>query len=45
MSVSDRITAMHQGRVLAEGAPDEIRASPAVQQAYLGGSLEEPKES
>ncbi len=36
MNVSDRITVMHQGRVLAEGTPAEIRANPAVQTAYLG---------
>lgn len=37
MSVSDRITVMHQGAVLAEGAPREIAANHEVQQAYLGG--------
>lgn len=37
MSVSDRITVMHQGAVLAEGAPREIAANAAVQRAYLGG--------
>ena len=37
MSVSDRITVMHQGAVLAEGAPREIAANQQVQQAYLGG--------
>ncbi len=42
MNVSDRITVMHQGSVLAEGTPDEIRNSPAVQHAYLGESLNEP---
>src|SRR6476646_8068688 len=36
MNVSDRITVMHQGSVLAEGAPAEIRENPAVQSAYLG---------
>jgi branched-chain amino acid transport system ATP-binding protein len=36
MNVSDRITVMHQGRVLAEGTPAEIRANEAVQHAYLG---------
>jgi branched-chain amino acid transport system ATP-binding protein len=41
MNVSDRITVMHQGSLLAEGTPDEIRSSPAVQQAYLGESLNE----
>jgi branched-chain amino acid transport system ATP-binding protein len=37
MSISDRITVMHQGRVLAEGAPGEIAANETVQSAYLGG--------
>jgi len=37
MSASDRITVMHQGEVLAEGAPAEIAANKAVQSAYLGG--------
>jgi len=41
MNVSDRITVMHQGSLLAEGTPDEIRSNPAVQQAYLGGSLDD----
>jgi branched-chain amino acid transport system ATP-binding protein len=36
MKVSDRITVLHQGQVLAEGTPDEIRANAAVQQTYLG---------
>ena len=34
--VSDRITVMQQGRVLAEGLPDEIRGNKAVQEAYFG---------
>lgn len=37
MSVSDTITVMHQGQVLAEGTPAEIAANPQVQTAYLGG--------
>jgi branched-chain amino acid transport system ATP-binding protein len=37
MSVSDTITVMHMGHVLAEGTPDEIAANKAVQSAYLGG--------
>lgn len=37
MSVSDRITVMHQGAVLAEGTPQEIAADTVVQNAYLGG--------
>jgi branched-chain amino acid transport system ATP-binding protein len=36
MSVSDRITVMHQGQVLAEGSPAEIAANEVVQSAYLG---------
>ncbi len=37
MSVCDRITVMHQGKVLAEGTPAEIAANKEVQTAYLGG--------
>lgn len=40
MSVSDAITVMHQGKVLAEGAPAEIAANKEVQTAYLGGLYE-----
>jgi branched-chain amino acid transport system ATP-binding protein len=43
MSVSDFITVMHQGQVLAEGTPAEITANEVVQSAYLGalyGDLE-----
>ena len=36
MRVSDKVTVMHQGAVLAEGTPAEIAANPTVQQAYLG---------
>ncbi len=36
MTISDRITVLHQGAVLAEGSPDQIRADERVQQVYLG---------
>jgi branched-chain amino acid transport system ATP-binding protein len=36
MNISDRITVMHLGRVLAEGTPSEIAANSEVQSAYLG---------
>ena len=35
-SVADRIMVLHQGRVIAEGRPDEVRADPQVQKVYLG---------
>ena len=38
MNISDRITVLHQGQVLAEGTPDEIRANELVQQTYLGAT-------
>jgi branched-chain amino acid transport system ATP-binding protein len=37
LSISDHIVVMHQGRVLAQGTPDAIRADERVQEAYLGG--------
>ncbi len=36
MSISDYITVMHQGQVLAEGTPAEIATNEVVQSAYLG---------
>jgi branched-chain amino acid transport system ATP-binding protein len=36
MNVSDWITVMHQGRILAEGKPAQIAANEKVQSAYLG---------
>lgn len=36
-SISDRISVMHFGKIIAEGRPEEIQRSPVVQRAYLGG--------
>jgi ABC-type branched-subunit amino acid transport system ATPase component len=37
LTVSDVIIVLHQGRVIAQGAPAEIKANAEVQEAYLGG--------
>jgi branched-chain amino acid transport system ATP-binding protein len=36
MEVSDRAYVLEEGRVVAEGAPDELLARPEIQRAYLG---------
>ncbi len=35
-SLADRIVVLHQGRLVADGEPAEVIASPIVQEAYLG---------
>jgi branched-chain amino acid transport system permease protein len=35
--LAERITVMHEGSVLVEGTPEEIKANAKVQEAYLGG--------
>lgn len=36
LELSDRMTVLHQGKVLARGVPNEIRSNPEVQRAYIG---------
>ena len=36
LGLVDRVTVMHEGRVLVEDAPDRIRGNEAVQEVYLG---------
>jgi ABC-type branched-subunit amino acid transport system ATPase component len=38
MAVSDVITVMAQGKIIAEGPPDEVRRNEEVIRAYLGSS-------
>jgi branched-chain amino acid transport system ATP-binding protein len=39
LRVAERVTMMHDGRVIVEGTPEEIRANQLVHELYLGGSL------
>jgi branched-chain amino acid transport system ATP-binding protein len=38
LELASRITVMDRGKIIAEGAPDEIEGNPEVQRAYLGTS-------
>ncbi|MGH7277670.1 MAG: ABC transporter ATP-binding protein, partial [Candidatus Rokuibacteriota bacterium] len=35
-ATAERIMVLHQGRVIAEGVPKDVRAHPEVQAVYLG---------
>ena len=37
LRVASKVTMMHDGRVIVEGTPDEIRANEMVHDLYLGG--------
>ncbi len=41
MNHSDRVIVMAEGKVIAEGLPEEIRANQEVIDAYLGGGASE----
>ena len=38
MDISDRVVVLDYGRKIGDGSPDEVRASQAVIDAYLGVS-------
>ena len=38
--LADQISVLVYGEIIATGAPEEVRANPKVQEAYLGAALE-----
>ncbi len=36
--IARRISVLHQGTLIADGTPEEVRSSPEVQKVYLGGT-------
>jgi neutral amino acid transport system ATP-binding protein len=45
MTVSDRVIVMNEGRVIADGPPEEVRANQLVIEAYLGAHRENAEEA
>jgi len=39
LTLTRRVVVFHQGRVIADGAPRDVVANPAVAAAYLGRSM------
>jgi branched-chain amino acid transport system ATP-binding protein len=42
-SIAQKIAVLHQGRIIAEGKPEEVRADPEVRRVYLGHGLTDAK--
>ena len=38
-SIAQKIAVLHQGRIIAEGRPEEVRADAEVRRVYLGHGL------
>jgi branched-chain amino acid transport system ATP-binding protein len=36
-SLADKISVLAEGKIIAEGTPEEVKANTVVQKAYLGG--------
>jgi branched-chain amino acid transport system ATP-binding protein len=45
LRVAQQVTMMHEGRVIVEGTPDEIRANEVVHELYLGSRFDAEGES
>jgi branched-chain amino acid transport system ATP-binding protein len=45
LRVAEQVTMMHEGRVIVEGTPDEIRANDVVHELYLGSRFGTEDES